>query len=84
MGQRYNTQILILGGGIAGLSMALRLAGSGRKITVLAKRVLTEGSSRYAQGGIAAVMDTADSVEAHVARALPLFHHRKTPCRACP
>jgi L-aspartate oxidase len=66
MGQRYNTQILILGGGIAGLSIALRLAGSGRKITVLAKRVLTEGSSRYAQGGIAAVMDTADSVEAHI------------------
>ena len=46
--------------------MALRLAGSGRKITVLAKRVLTEGSSRYAQGGIAAVMDAADSVESHV------------------
>jgi L-aspartate oxidase len=66
MGQRYDTQILILGGGVAGLSMALRLAGSGRKITVLAKRVLTEGSSRYAQGGIAAVMDAADSVESHV------------------
>jgi L-aspartate oxidase len=66
MGQRYDTQILILGGGVAGLSMALRLSGSGRKITVLAKRVLTEGSSRYAQGGIAAVMDAADSVESHV------------------
>jgi len=66
MGQRHNTQVLILGGGVAGLSIALRLAGSGRKITVLAKRTLTEGSSRYAQGGIAAVTDAADSVESHV------------------
>ncbi len=63
---RHDTQVLILGGGLAGLSIALRLAGSGRKITVLAKRILTEGSSRYAQGGIAAVRDAADSVDAHV------------------
>ncbi len=66
MAQRHDTQILILGGGIAGLSIALRLVGSGRKITVLAKRVLTEGSSRYAQGGIAAAMDSADSIESHI------------------
>jgi L-aspartate oxidase len=66
MGQRHNTQVLILGGGVAGLGIALRLAGSGQKITVLAKRTLTEGSSRYAQGGIAAVTDAADSVESHV------------------
>jgi L-aspartate oxidase len=66
MGQRYDTQVLILGGGIAGLSIALRLAGSGRKIAVLAKRVLTEGSSRYAQGGIAAAMESPDSIESHV------------------
>jgi len=66
MAQRHDTQILILGGGIAGLSMALRLAETGRRITVLAKRKLTEGSSRYAQGGIAAVMDATDSVDSHV------------------
>jgi L-aspartate oxidase len=63
---RHETDVLILGGGLAGLSIALRLAGTGRKITVLAKRVLTEGSSRYAQGGIAAVMGPPDSVDAHV------------------
>jgi L-aspartate oxidase len=66
MAPRHDTQVLILGGGVAGLSVALRLAGSGRKVTVLAKRLLTEGSSRYAQGGIAAVMDAADSVDTHV------------------
>jgi L-aspartate oxidase len=66
MAPRHDTQVLILGGGVAGLSVALRLADSGRKVTVLAKRQLTEGSSRYAQGGIAAVMDAADSVDTHV------------------
>jgi L-aspartate oxidase len=63
---RHETQVLILGGGAAGLSMALRLSGTGRHITVLTKRELTEGSSRYAQGGIAAVMDSADSIDSHV------------------
>ncbi|MCP4002104.1 MAG: L-aspartate oxidase [Gammaproteobacteria bacterium] len=66
MGQRHNTQVLILGGGVAGLSIALRLVASGQKVTLLAKRTLTEGSSRYAQGGIAAVTDAADSVESHI------------------
>jgi len=60
------TRTLILGGGLAGLSAALRLAAAGQKVTVLAKRVLTEGSSRYAQGGIAAVMAAGDSVDSHV------------------
>jgi L-aspartate oxidase len=66
MTPRHDTQVLVLGGGVAGLSVALRLAKGGRKVTVLAKRQLTEGCSRYAQGGIAAVMDAADSVDAHV------------------
>ncbi|MGI9290616.1 MAG: L-aspartate oxidase [Gammaproteobacteria bacterium] len=67
MASRHDTQIIVLGGGVAGLSVALRLARGGKQVTVIAKRQLTEGSSRYAQGGIAAVMDAADSVEAHVA-----------------
>jgi L-aspartate oxidase len=56
---------LVIGGGIAGLSAALRLADTAR-VAVLAKGPLTEGSSLYAQGGIAAVLDSDDSVEAHV------------------
>ena len=57
MAPRHETQVLILGGGVAGLSIALKLANADRKVTVLAKRTLTEGSSRYAQGGIAALRD---------------------------
>jgi L-aspartate oxidase len=66
MNARADTRVLILGGGVAGLGAALRLANGGRKVTVLAKRVLTEGSSQYAQGGIAAVMAASDSVDSHV------------------
>jgi L-aspartate oxidase len=57
--------VLVIGGGIAGLSVALRLADRAR-IALVAKGPLTEGSSLYAQGGIAAVLDSHDSVEAHV------------------
>ncbi len=56
----------MLGGGLAGLSVALRTAAAGFSVTILAKRSLTEGSSLYAQGGIAAVMSEEDSVESHV------------------
>jgi L-aspartate oxidase len=56
--------VLVVGAGIAGLTLALRLADTAR-VAVLAKGSLTEGSSRYAQGGIAAVMNARDSLEAH-------------------
>jgi len=60
----HATDVLIVGGGVAGLSMALRLADSA-KVTVLAKADLTQGSSLYAQGGVAAVLNDADSFSAH-------------------
>ena len=61
---RYDT--LILGSGAAGLTLALRLAGQGRRIAVMSKGALQEGSTLYAQGGISAVLDADDSVESHV------------------
>lgn len=61
--------VVVIGGGIAGLSTALRVA-DGTRVAVLAKGPLTEGASRYAQGGIAAVLDAADSLDAHVADTL--------------
>lgn len=58
--------VLIVGSGVAGLSLALRLADRVR-VAVLAKGTLSESSSLYAQGGIAAVMDRHDdSFEAHI------------------
>ncbi|MGA8259382.1 MAG: L-aspartate oxidase [Arenicellales bacterium] len=66
MSANRRDRVLIVGAGLAGLSLALRLAGQGIEVTVLAKKGLTEGSSLYAQGGIAAALSRRDSFEAHI------------------
>jgi L-aspartate oxidase len=60
------TDFLVLGSGIAGLVYALDVADYG-KVTVLCKGVPLEGNTRYAQGGIASVIDPADTFESHIA-----------------
>ena len=69
MSQRFNTDVLIIGGGAAGLSAALALAQHAR-VTVLCKGDITSGSSHWAQGGVAAVTDPEDSFESHIADTL--------------
>jgi L-aspartate oxidase len=56
---------LVIGSGIAGLSYALKVAGHG-SVLVITKGDEDESNTKYAQGGIAAVTDPADSVEKHV------------------
>ena len=56
---------LVIGSGIAGLSFALKAAAFGR-VVVLCKTIPPESNTRYAQGGIAAVWDAADSCASHV------------------
>lgn len=56
----------IVGGGLAGLSLALQLADAKIDVIVITKGTLTEGSSLYAQGGIAAVVDESDSIQSHI------------------
>lgn len=58
--------ILIVGSGGAGLSLALQLADHSIRIAVLSKFALTAGSTYYAQGGISAVFDADDSIESHI------------------
>jgi len=58
--------VLVIGSGGAGLSLALRLASQGVRIAVLSKFALTMGSTYYAQGGISAVFDAEDSLESHI------------------
>lgn len=59
------SDILIIGSGAAGLTAALNLADR-FKVTVLAKGALNEGSTAWAQGGIAAVLEPGDTFEAHI------------------
>jgi len=66
MPQQDYTPVLVLGGGLAGLTVALRLADSGVHVGLLAKRSLDDGSSYHAQGGIAAVLGEDDSIESHI------------------
>ncbi|RXF03212.1 L-aspartate oxidase [Pseudoalteromonas sp. PS5] len=62
----HSTDVVIIGSGAAGLSLALSLANH-CQVTVISKGALKEGSTLYAQGGIAAVFDKKnDSIESHV------------------
>ncbi|RDV29333.1 L-aspartate oxidase [Alteromonas aestuariivivens] len=65
----HRCDVLIIGSGAAGLSLALKLADH-CQVIVLSKSDRNEGSTRYAQGGIAAVFDEQDSVDAHVSDTL--------------
>ncbi|MFU8815025.1 MAG: L-aspartate oxidase [Pseudomonadales bacterium] len=65
MTQRFSTDVLIIGGGAAGLAAALHLAPHAH-VTVLCKGGIDSASSTWAQGGIAAVTDPDDSLESHV------------------
>ena len=62
---RISTDFLVLGSGVAGLTFALRAAQHG-EVAIVTKRALADSNTNWAQGGIAAVMDTeSDSFEAH-------------------
>jgi len=65
MQQDLNFDILIIGSGAAGLTLALRLPKHFR-IAMVSKGNLSEGSTLYAQGGISAVLDKTDSTESHI------------------
>jgi len=61
----HSSDVLIVGSGAAGLTAALNLADR-FTVTVLAKGALNEGSTAWAQGGIAAVLEPGDTFESHI------------------
>lgn len=65
----HSTDYLVLGSGIAGLSFALKAAKTHR-VLVITKSSIADTNTRWAQGGIAAVMHASDSFEKHIADTL--------------
>ena len=65
MADPTDSDVLILGSGAAGLTAALNLAGT-RRVTVVAKGAISGGSTSWAQGGIAAVLEPGDTFESHI------------------
>src|SRR5688500_20293660 len=57
--------VIVIGSGAAGLSVALNLAARFR-VAVLSKGALSSGSTAWAQGGIAAVLEPGDTFESHI------------------
>jgi len=69
MNQHHQHDVLVIGSGAAGLTLALTLP-SHLRIAVISKGDLANGSTYWAQGGVAAVLDDTDTVESHVADTL--------------
>lgn len=63
MEQKFN--FLIIGSGVAGLTLALKLSPHGR-VAIVTKKKIADSNTAHAQGGIAAVMDAADSFDLHI------------------
>ncbi|WP_309122862.1 L-aspartate oxidase [Paenibacillus sp.] len=66
---RVETDVIVIGSGIAGLYTALKAADAKQRVMMIAKKSLLESNTRYAQGGIAAVISDEDS---------PLYHRQDT------
>src|SRR2546430_11963413 len=64
-GWAETTDVIVVGSGIAGLTAALHLREAGLHVTVVTKVNIDDGSTRWAQGGIAAVLDPQDTPGAH-------------------
>ena len=61
-----DAEVVVVGSGIAGLTVALRCAEAGRKTVIVTKARLDDGSTRWAQGGIAAALGEGDTPEQHL------------------
>jgi L-aspartate oxidase len=66
-GWAESTDVVVVGSGVAGLTCALHLREAGLHVTVVTKVNIDDGSTRWAQGGIAAVLDPYDTPQAHAA-----------------
>ncbi|GAA1221689.1 L-aspartate oxidase [Kitasatospora nipponensis] len=65
-GWTATTDVVVVGSGVAGLTVALSARQAGLRVTVVTKAMLDDGSTRWAQGGIAAALGEGDTPEQHL------------------
>ncbi|GGP76754.1 hypothetical protein GCM10010214_60180 [Streptomyces abikoensis] len=65
-GWSVDADVVVVGSGVAGLTVALRCAAAGGRVAVVTKACLDDGSTRWAQGGIAAALGDGDTPEQHL------------------
>ncbi|MFI1971622.1 L-aspartate oxidase [Streptomyces cinnamoneus] len=65
-GWSVDADVVVIGSGVAGLTVALRCAAAGARVAVVTKARLDAGSTRWAQGGIAAALGDGDTPEQHL------------------
>ncbi|MEE1942595.1 L-aspartate oxidase [Streptomyces sp. TRM 70361] len=65
-GWAIEADVVVVGSGVAGLTAALRCAAAGRRTVIVTKARLDAGSTRWAQGGIAAALGEGDTPEQHL------------------
>ena len=65
-GWRIEADVVVVGSGVAGLTTALRVRAQGRRVLLVTKATVDEGSTRWAQGGIAAALADDDSPDEHM------------------
>jgi len=65
-GWTARADVIVVGSGVAGLTAALRARGIGRTVLLVTKAQVNEGSTRWAQGGVAAALSEDDSPEEHL------------------
>jgi L-aspartate oxidase len=65
-GWATTADVVVIGSGVAGLTVALRCAAGGARVTVVTKAHLDDGSTRWAQGGIAAALGEGDTPAQHL------------------
>lgn len=69
-GWSIEADVVVVGSGVAGLTAALRCTAAGLRAVVVTKALLDDGSTRWAQGGIAAALGEGDTPEQHLADTL--------------